>query len=67
LRSSIVEFYAELEQMKSEELGYFEPRRWHEDRPQQPKVWKREDGGAMAWGVPPASDYLRGRQPLPGH
>jgi hypothetical protein len=63
----IVEFYAELEQMKSEELGYFEPRPWHEDRPQRPKVWKREDGGAMAWGVPPASDYLRGRQPLPGH
>ncbi len=62
----IVEFYAELDQMKSEELGYFDPRPWHEDRPQRPKVWKREDG-AMVWGVPPAPDYLRSRPPMPGH
>jgi catechol 2,3-dioxygenase-like lactoylglutathione lyase family enzyme len=62
----IVEFYAELDQMKSEELGYFEPRPWHEDRPQRPKVWKREDG-AMVWGVPPAPDYLRSRPPMPDH
>jgi hypothetical protein len=67
LRSTIVEFYAELEQMKSEELGYFEPRRWHEDRPQQPKVWKREDGGAMARGAPPVRYYLHGHPPVPGH
>ena len=53
--------------MKSEELGYFEPRRWHEDRPQQPKVWKREDGGAMARGAPPVRYYLHGRPPVPGH
>jgi catechol-2,3-dioxygenase len=62
----IVELYAELDQMKSEELGYFDPRPWHEDRPQRPKVWKREDG-AMVWGVPPAPDYLRSRPPMPGH
>jgi catechol-2,3-dioxygenase len=63
----IVEFYAELEPMKSEELGYFEPRTWREDRPQRPQVWKREDGGAVAWGAPPVHYYLRGRQPVPGH
>jgi catechol 2,3-dioxygenase-like lactoylglutathione lyase family enzyme len=62
----IVEFYTELDQMKSEELGYFDPRPWHEDRPQRPKVWKREDG-AMVWGVPPAPDYLRSRPPMPDH
>jgi hypothetical protein len=56
----IIEFFAELDQMKSEELGYFEPRPWHEDHPQRPKVWKR-DAGAMVWGVPPAPDYLRSR------
>jgi catechol-2,3-dioxygenase len=56
----IVEFYAELDQMKSERLGYFDPRPWHEDHPQCPKVWKRADG-AMVWGVPPAPDYLRSR------
>ncbi|MEA3067083.1 MAG: hypothetical protein QOK41_490 [Sphingomonadales bacterium] len=42
------------------------PRPWHEDRPQRPKIWKREDG-AMVWGVPPAPDYLRSRPPMPGH
>jgi catechol 2,3-dioxygenase-like lactoylglutathione lyase family enzyme len=62
----IVEFYAELDQMKSEPLGYFDPRPWHEDHPQRPKVWKRADG-AMVWGVPPAPDYLRSRPPMPGH
>ena len=35
----VVEFYAELDQMKDEELGYFDPRPWHHDRPQRPKVW----------------------------
>jgi catechol 2,3-dioxygenase-like lactoylglutathione lyase family enzyme len=60
----IVEFYAELDQMKSEALGYFDPRPWHEDQPQRPKVWKREDG-ATVWGVPPAPDYLRSRPPMP--
>jgi hypothetical protein len=56
----------ELDQTKSEELGYFDPLPWHEDRPQRPKVWKREDG-AMVWGVPPAPDYLRSRPPMPEH
>ena len=25
--------------MKDESLGYFDPRPWHQDRPQRPKVW----------------------------
>jgi catechol 2,3-dioxygenase-like lactoylglutathione lyase family enzyme len=62
----IIEFYTEMDQMKSEELGFFDPRPWHEDRPQRPKVWNR-DAGAMIWGVPPAPDYLRSRPPMPGH
>ncbi|MGV2181470.1 VOC family protein [Rhizobium rhizogenes] len=33
------ELYAEMDQMKDEELGYFEPRPWHSDRPQRPKNW----------------------------
>jgi catechol 2,3-dioxygenase-like lactoylglutathione lyase family enzyme len=55
----VVEFYAELDQMKNEELGYFEPRPWHRDRPQRPKVWNRDEG--QAWGLPPAPDFFRGR------
>ena len=35
----VVELYAEMDQMKSEALGYFDPRPWHQDRPQRPKVW----------------------------
>jgi catechol 2,3-dioxygenase-like lactoylglutathione lyase family enzyme len=37
-----VEFFCEMDQMKDEELGYFDPRPWHQDRPQRPKRWPRE-------------------------
>ena len=57
----VVEFYAELDQMKNEELGYFDPRPWHQDRPQRPKVWSREQL-AYVWGLPPAPDFFRGRE-----
>jgi catechol 2,3-dioxygenase-like lactoylglutathione lyase family enzyme len=56
----VVEFYIELDQMKSEELGYYDPRPWHEDRPQRPKVWSREHG--WMWGLAPAPDFFRGRE-----
>ena len=56
----VVEFYTELDQMKDEELGYFDPRPWHQDRPQRPKVWDRHDL-AYVWGPPPTPDFFRGR------
>jgi catechol 2,3-dioxygenase-like lactoylglutathione lyase family enzyme len=34
-----VEFFCEMDLMKDEALGYFDPRPWHQDRPQRPKVW----------------------------
>jgi catechol-2,3-dioxygenase len=37
-----VEIFAEMDQMKDEGLGYFDPRPWHGDRPQRPKVWGPE-------------------------
>jgi catechol 2,3-dioxygenase-like lactoylglutathione lyase family enzyme len=37
-----VEFFCEMDQMKDEALGYFDPRPWHQDRPQRPKVWPRD-------------------------
>jgi catechol 2,3-dioxygenase-like lactoylglutathione lyase family enzyme len=37
-----VEFFTEMDQMKDEALGYFDPRPWHQDRPQRPKVWPPE-------------------------
>jgi catechol 2,3-dioxygenase-like lactoylglutathione lyase family enzyme len=48
----VVEVYIEMDQMKDEELGYFEPRPWHHDRPQRPKVWDPGDGSTMIWGLP---------------
>lgn len=37
-----VEIFAEMDQMKDESLGYFDPRPWHGDQPQRPKVWGPE-------------------------
>jgi catechol-2,3-dioxygenase len=37
-----VEVYTEMDIMPDEELGYFAPRPWHQDRPQYPKVWPDE-------------------------
>ena len=34
-----IEVYTEMDQMKDESLGYFEPRPWHDDMPQRPKIW----------------------------
>jgi catechol 2,3-dioxygenase-like lactoylglutathione lyase family enzyme len=56
---NIFECYTELDQMKDEVLGYFDPRPWHEDRPQRPKVWTPE-AGALVWGTPPTPDFIRG-------
>jgi catechol 2,3-dioxygenase-like lactoylglutathione lyase family enzyme len=45
----IMELYCELDQMKQESLGYFEPRPWHQDQPQNPKVWPADTLGSY-WG-----------------
>lgn len=44
-----VEMFCELDVMYDETLGYFEPRPWHEDRPQRPKVWPADTWRAQ-WG-----------------
>jgi catechol 2,3-dioxygenase-like lactoylglutathione lyase family enzyme len=46
----VIEFYCEMDQMYDEELGFFEPRPWHQDRPQRPKVWG--DGTLSNWWGP---------------
>jgi len=53
----VVEFYSELDHMLDEQLGYFEPRPWHRDLPQRPKVWDRTQGSI--WGVPPSPGFPR--------
>ena len=44
-----VELFAEMDLMKDEELGYWEPRPWHEERPLRPKVWPK-DTLRSQWG-----------------
>lgn len=50
----LVEFFFDLDRMTDEELGYFEPRPWHRDRPQRPKVWVGLPRDI--WGLPPSAD-----------
>jgi hypothetical protein len=56
----IIEMFTELDKMLDENLGYFEPRPWHRDHPQVPKVW-----GPLPtdiWGPPPTAEYIRQRE-----
>lgn len=52
------ELFAELDQIADEELEYFEPRPWHRDHPQKPKVWEKGPGSANLWGIAPPDDFL---------
>jgi len=54
---NVVEIIAELDRMAEERLGYFDPRPYHHDNPQRPKVWKREPGAANMWGIMPPADF----------
>lgn len=55
----IVELFTELDQMSNEELGCFDPRPWHEDNPQRPKVWDPGPFASNLWGIPTPS-VIRG-------
>ena len=54
----IIETFAELDHIYDEELGYFEPRPWHKDRPQKPKVWTKDPSASNIWGIMPPADFL---------
>jgi len=54
---NVVEFIAELDRMSEEKIGYFDPRSYHEDNPQRPKVWHRHPTAANKWGVMPPVDF----------
>jgi hypothetical protein len=46
----VIEFFCEMDRIHDEELGFFEPRPWHQDRPQRPKVWS--DDTPSNWWEP---------------
>jgi catechol-2,3-dioxygenase len=55
---NLVELFTEIDIMSSEDLGYFEPRPWHEDFPQKPKVWKESPQAVNKWGVLPPEGLM---------
>ncbi|WP_257168047.1 VOC family protein [Bradyrhizobium sp. SRS-191] len=50
----LVELFHDLDRMIDEDLGYFDPRPWHRDRPQRPKVWVGLPRDV--WGMPPSPE-----------
>ena len=54
----IVELFCDMDVISDEELGYFDPRPWHRDKPQRPKVWSPSIMRDM-WGLPPLADFHR--------
>jgi catechol-2,3-dioxygenase len=54
----ITELFAELDLMKDEALGYFEPRPWHRDNPQRPKTWPKTPEAANLWGPLPPDEMM---------
>ena len=53
----VVELFCEMDRMVDEELGYFEPRPWHDELPQRPKVWP-SGGSRDVWGPPSPPDFI---------
>jgi catechol-2,3-dioxygenase len=54
---NVVELIAELDRMSDERIGYFDPRSYHEDNPQRPKIWRRHPTAANRWGIMPPADF----------
>jgi Glyoxalase/Bleomycin resistance protein/Dioxygenase superfamily len=55
----ITELFAELDQMKDESLGYFDPKPWHRDYPQRPKTWPKTPDAANLWGPMPPDEMMQ--------
>lgn len=55
---NVVELFCELDVILDEDLGYFEPRPWHHDSPQRPKVWAPGPLVPNAWGPMPPEGFL---------
>jgi catechol 2,3-dioxygenase-like lactoylglutathione lyase family enzyme len=54
----IVELFTELDLILNEELGYFEPRPWHEEFPQKPKVWQDSPRAVNHWGPLASPEFM---------
>jgi hypothetical protein len=54
----VVELFSELDVMLDEGRGYFEPRPWHHDFPQRPKIWTPGPRVPNVWGPLPPEGFL---------
>jgi catechol-2,3-dioxygenase len=52
----LVELFYDMDRLIDEELGYFDPRPWHRDSPQRPKVWVGLPRDV--WGLPPSAECV---------
>ena len=48
---NLVELFTEIDLILDEETEHFEPRPWHEEWPQGPKVWTPHPAAANKWGI----------------
>lgn len=48
---NLVELFTEIDLIFNEETEHFEPRPWHEEWPQGPKVWTPQPTAANKWGI----------------
>jgi catechol-2,3-dioxygenase len=55
---NVVELFCDLDRMASEELGYYEPRPWHDELPQRPKRWTPDPTSANLWGPGPPEGFM---------
>jgi catechol-2,3-dioxygenase len=56
---NIVELIADLDRISDERLGYFDPRPYHQEFPQRPKVWKRGGLASNMWGIEATPEFHR--------
>jgi len=55
---NIIELFAELDRMNGDSVGYFEPRPWHSEKPQKPRVWTAEEASNL-WGDPAPPNFRK--------
>ncbi|MBV9309271.1 MAG: VOC family protein [Solirubrobacterales bacterium] len=48
---NVVELFTEIDLIFDEDSECFEPRPWHEEFPQKPKVWPMDPAAANKWGI----------------
>jgi catechol-2,3-dioxygenase len=53
-----VEFMAEMDRMSDEGVGFFDPKPYHTEVPQRPKVWKFGPESSNVWGVMPPQGFM---------